>query len=120
VIVSHPMRASQKPVVEVVLCSTQRAQRKPELQEIILDQADGLDWPTLCKCDLIYGVEKTEIKPTGGKFRRPEERSWSARSSLRTAGERSFKALPRLSREDRKAACDALRAIGPVDILPRK
>lgn len=66
-IVSHPMRASQKPVVEVVLCSTQRAQRKPELQEIILDQADGLDWPTLCKCDLIYGVEKTEIKAYRGQ-----------------------------------------------------
>src|ERR1039458_7177242 len=48
----HPDRASKKPDVEVVLCSTQRAQRRAEPHELILDEADGLDWPTLCKCDL--------------------------------------------------------------------
>ena len=26
--------------------------------EIILDTADGLDWPTLCRCDLIFSVKK--------------------------------------------------------------
>ena len=66
-IVSHPERVSRKPVVKVVLCSTQRAQRKPETHEIMLDQADGLDWPTLCKCDLIYGVEMKEIKGHRGQ-----------------------------------------------------
>src|SRR5438046_1074612 len=67
VIVSHRERAAHKPVVEVVLCSTQTAQRNPDSHEIILDQADGLDWPTLCKCDLIYGVEKKEIKGHRGQ-----------------------------------------------------
>ena len=33
----------------------------------MLDQADGLDWPTLCKCDLIYGVEMKEIKGHRGQ-----------------------------------------------------
>jgi hypothetical protein len=61
VIVSHPSRASSKPDVEVLLCSTQRAKRTAEPHEIILDDADGLDWPTLCKCDLIYAVPRTQL-----------------------------------------------------------
>ena len=67
VIVSHPARAARKTVVEVIACSTKRAQRGPEAHEIILDQADGLDWPTICYCDLIYGVERGEIKRHRGQ-----------------------------------------------------
>ena len=33
---------------------------------MILDQADGLDWPTLCKCDLIYAVRRGELKNQRG------------------------------------------------------
>jgi hypothetical protein len=47
--------------VEVILCTTQRAQRRAEAHEIILDEADGLDWPTLCKCDLIYAVLRSDL-----------------------------------------------------------
>jgi len=25
---------------------------------VLLDSADGLDWETICKCDLVYSVEK--------------------------------------------------------------
>ena len=66
VIVSHPDRAGRKDPVEVVLCSSQRASRKPEGHEVILDQADGLDWPTLCKCDLIYAVPKEQLSQRRG------------------------------------------------------
>jgi mRNA-degrading endonuclease toxin of MazEF toxin-antitoxin module len=66
VIVSHPRRISTKPVVNVLLCSSQRAARPAELNEVILDQADGLDWPTLCKCDLLYNVPKRELKHARG------------------------------------------------------
>jgi hypothetical protein len=66
VIVSHPARLAHKPTINVLLCSSQRAQRVPEANEIILDEADGLDWPTLCKCDLLYDVPKNELKAKRG------------------------------------------------------
>jgi len=28
---------------------------------VILDGADGLDLPTLCKCDLLYDVPKSDL-----------------------------------------------------------
>ena len=58
VIVSAEERAARKPLVEIVLCSTQRASRAPVASEVILDSADGLNWETLCKCDLIYAVDR--------------------------------------------------------------
>ena len=75
VVVSHPDRADRKTPVEVLMCSTKRATREAELHEIILDKADGLDWPTLCKCDVIYAVSRTELKAKRGvvsALRRPQ------------------------------------------------
>src|SRR5258705_9842367 len=54
-------RVKLKHRVSVILCSAQRAARRPEPHEVILDEADGLDWPTLCKCDLVLGAAKTEL-----------------------------------------------------------
>jgi len=59
--VSHPARIAVKPTVNVLLCSSQRARRAAEVNEVILDEADGLDWDTLCKCDLIYDVPKSDL-----------------------------------------------------------
>lgn len=67
VIVSHPDRASRKDPVEVVVCSTRRAGRKAEPHEMILDESDGLDWPTLCKCDVIYAVPRSDLKVKKGR-----------------------------------------------------
>lgn len=58
VIVSAQDRAARKPLVEIILCSTQRASRAPNAGEVVLDLADGLNWETLCKCDLIYSVDR--------------------------------------------------------------
>lgn len=58
VIVSAQDRAARKPLVEIVLCSSQRASRPPTAGEVLLDSADGLNWETLCKCDLIFSVER--------------------------------------------------------------
>ncbi len=66
VIVSHPDRAANKDLVEVLMCSTQRAARPAKPHEFILDQADGLDWPTLCKCDLVYAVPREDLKRRRG------------------------------------------------------
>ena len=61
VIVSHPERVARKEFVEFVDCSTQRAGRPAGANEVLLDEADGLDWPTLCKCDCIYSVLREDI-----------------------------------------------------------
>jgi mRNA-degrading endonuclease toxin of MazEF toxin-antitoxin module len=61
VVLGTDERVRLKPRVCVILCSTQRAARKPEVHEVILDEADGLDWETLCKCDVVYAAPKTEL-----------------------------------------------------------
>jgi mRNA-degrading endonuclease toxin of MazEF toxin-antitoxin module len=70
VIISHPWRVANKPVVNVLKCSSQRASRPPFATEIMLDQADGLNWETLCACDLIYAVPKIELRNPIGSVRR--------------------------------------------------
>jgi mRNA-degrading endonuclease toxin of MazEF toxin-antitoxin module len=67
VVVSHPDRATRKDPVEVVVCSTQRATRQPKEHEFILDQADGLNWASLVKCDLIYAVPRSELSNPMGQ-----------------------------------------------------
>ncbi len=66
VIVSHPARAARKDFVEVLDCSSRRAARTANANEIILDKADGLDWQTFCKCDLIIAVPRAELKRQRG------------------------------------------------------
>jgi mRNA-degrading endonuclease toxin of MazEF toxin-antitoxin module len=66
VIVSSPARASGKPDVEVVLCSSKKAGRAAQPGEIILDAADGLDCQTLCKCDQLYSVARVQLKNRRG------------------------------------------------------
>ena len=62
VIISHPARAARKDFVEILDCSSQRANRPPNESEVVLDKTDGLDWPTFCKCDCIYAVPRGELK----------------------------------------------------------
>ena len=71
VIISNPDRIKNKPVVEVILCSSRKAGRAALPGEITLDSADGLDWPTLGKCDLIYAVQKAELKQKRGEVAIP-------------------------------------------------
>ena len=66
VIVSNPTRAAQKPDVEVLMCASKKVTRTAEPHEVILDTADGLDWPTVCKCDLIHTVPREEIRGRRG------------------------------------------------------
>ncbi len=66
VIIFQPRRAANKPTREVLLCSTQRAGRPPDANEVLLDTADGLNWETLCKCDLIWSVERSALHSLRG------------------------------------------------------
>lgn len=65
----------RKPKVNVLLCSSHRATRRPEVHEVILDESDGLDWATLCKCDLVYAVPAGQLSNKRGTVtpaRRPQ------------------------------------------------
>ena len=62
VVVSHSARALRKEFVEILDCSTLRPNRLPQDHEVVLDQSDGLDWPTICKCDCIYAVPRGELR----------------------------------------------------------
>jgi mRNA-degrading endonuclease toxin of MazEF toxin-antitoxin module len=61
VIVSHPDRADRAPLINVLICSGQRASRASRENEILLNGADGLDWETLVKCDLMCLVERDQL-----------------------------------------------------------
>lgn len=59
-------RVQHKPMLNVLLCSSQRANRSPKATEVILGAADGLNWPTLCKCDFVYSVPAEQLsRPRG-------------------------------------------------------
>jgi len=48
------------------MCSSQQASRPAKPDEVILDTSDGLSWPTLCRCDLIHAVKKSELTSRRG------------------------------------------------------
>jgi mRNA-degrading endonuclease toxin of MazEF toxin-antitoxin module len=88
VVLGTEERVRLKPRVCVLLCSSQRAQRKPELHEVVLDQADGLNWETLCKCDVVYAAAKTELVKQRGSVTSVRRRAIAERviRSLGLAG----------------------------------
>lgn len=66
VIVSHPDRVAKAEWVNVLFCTTQRANRPPKETEVRLNGADGLDWETLCRCDALWLVEKSRLSRKRG------------------------------------------------------
>lgn len=65
-IVFHPLRAERKETVEVLLCTTLRAGHTPGAHEVLLNGAEGLDWSTLCRCDLVYSIPKNDLTTLRG------------------------------------------------------
>jgi len=88
VVLGTEERLRLKPRVCVILCSTQRATRPPELHEVILNHADGLDWETLCKCDVVYAAPKTALVKRRGTVSAERRRAIAERviRSLGLAG----------------------------------
>ena len=85
VVLGTEARLANKPKVNVLFCSTKRAARHAELFEIILDDADGLDWPTLCKCDLVLAVPKEQLVRKRGAVS-PARRRLIAERLIRALG----------------------------------
>jgi hypothetical protein len=61
VVLGTETRIANKPKINVLFCSSKRPSREAEALEITLDEADGLDWEILCKCDLIFAVSKEQL-----------------------------------------------------------
>jgi mRNA-degrading endonuclease toxin of MazEF toxin-antitoxin module len=74
VIISHPDRTAHAAWVNVLICTTQRANRSPRETEVRLNGADGLDWETLCRCDVLWLVEKSKLHGKRGSVSRPRRR----------------------------------------------
>lgn len=62
VILGTERRVGNKPQINILLCTSQRAARPALEHEVLLNGADGMDWETLCKCDLVYLAEKSLVK----------------------------------------------------------
>ena len=54
------------PTVNVLGCSSKEARRPAAIHEVLLDQEDGLDWPTLCRCDVLYLARKDHLQNRRG------------------------------------------------------
>ncbi|MBI2947016.1 MAG: type II toxin-antitoxin system PemK/MazF family toxin [Verrucomicrobia bacterium] len=57
VILSSDERASARKHVNGLLCVTLRG-RPLQPHEVLLDQADGLEWETAVRCDLVHLLER--------------------------------------------------------------
>ena len=87
VIISNPMRVRLKPQVVVLSCRTLQSgyKREPEANEAILNSEDGLNWETLCKCDVVYAAPKIELVQRRGTVT-PERRRAIAERVIRALG----------------------------------
>lgn len=54
--------------INVLLCRTLRGPLQRELRsaEVVLDQADGLEWQTLCRIDALHFVLKSGLREYRG------------------------------------------------------
>jgi mRNA-degrading endonuclease toxin of MazEF toxin-antitoxin module len=69
VVVSCQARIDSKPQVVVLKCSSMKPgqERQARENETMLDQADGLDWKTLCRCDLLFTLDKATLRHKRGE-----------------------------------------------------
>ena len=65
--------------VNVVGGSTQRAARAAKPHEVILDTADGMDWETLVRLEVIFLAKKAELKRHRGSVTAERRRAIGAR-----------------------------------------
>ncbi len=68
VVISPPDLAENPEIqaVNILQCSTHRANRPPYENEVMLDKEDGLDWETLARCDRIHLVLRSDLKSVRG------------------------------------------------------
>ena len=52
--------------VNALLCTSAKVNRPPKPTEEMLDEADGLDWKTMVRCDRIYLLPKAQFDDRKG------------------------------------------------------
>ena len=67
VILSIDERAAARKFVNGLLCVSLRGGTSLRETECLLDQADGLDWATAVRCDLIHQLEKDRFTEKRGE-----------------------------------------------------
>lgn len=68
VIISNDETCGNSDVEEVnaLICTSARVHREPKITEELLDEADGLDWKTMVRCDKIYLLPKSQFDDKKG------------------------------------------------------
>jgi hypothetical protein len=65
--------------VNALICTSAKLNREPKANEIILNGADGLDWTTAVRCDIIYLLPKAEFLEQRGLVTTPRRVAISRR-----------------------------------------
>ena len=52
--------------VNGLLCTSAGLNRPPKKHEVLLDEADGLDWKTAVRCDFLYALPKPDFRERRG------------------------------------------------------
>ena len=73
VIISNDERCRNNDLeyVNALICTSAKLNREAKKNEVILNAADGLDWKTAVRCDVIYLLPKAEFKGVRGKVTAP-------------------------------------------------
>jgi mRNA-degrading endonuclease toxin of MazEF toxin-antitoxin module len=53
--------------VNALLCTSAKVNREPKATEEVLDEADGLDWKTMIRCDRVHLLPKARFDDRKGK-----------------------------------------------------
>ncbi len=85
VIISNDERCINEDLeyVNGLICTSARLNREAKKNEVILNAADGLDWKTAVRCDVIYLLPKLEFRERRGKVS-PQRRAAIARRIAET------------------------------------
>ena len=80
VIISNEETCANEDIEEVnaLICTSAQVNRGPKLTEEVLDEADGLEWKTMVRCDRIYLLPKAKFDNRVGSVT-PQRRSVLAR-----------------------------------------
>ncbi|HWB58749.1 MAG TPA: type II toxin-antitoxin system PemK/MazF family toxin [Chthoniobacteraceae bacterium] len=57
--------------VNALICTSVKLNRDAKKTEVILNGADGLDWKTAVRCDVIYLLSKSRFKEMRGRVALP-------------------------------------------------
>jgi len=53
--------------VNALICTSARLNREAKKHEVVLNAADGLDWKTAVRCDVVYLLAKAGFRERRGK-----------------------------------------------------